>query len=137
MRADKGGAFSYWRDPVFLASLALYFLNRECIKPALHTYSPFFHGHLNDLLLVPVALPLFLYVYRRLGLRPDDAPPRSWEIGWHLLIWCLFFKWFGPFILHRGVSDPWDIGCYAAGGAVAWLIWQWNGRALASPARSA
>lgn len=120
MRVD----FGYGRDPVFLTALGAYLINRELIKPNLPAYSPFFHGHFNDCLLVPVALPIYLLVYRWLGLRPDDAPPRFWEIGLHLLVWVYFFKWFGPVTLHRGVTDWVDAGCYLAGGLVAWLIWQ-------------
>ncbi|MCE0499271.1 MAG: hypothetical protein LV481_15130 [Methylacidiphilales bacterium] len=123
MPAEKVGAFGYWRDPVFLFSLAVYALNREVIKPRLHTYSPFFHGHLDDCLLVPVALPVFLLVYRRLGLRPDDAPPRWWEIALHVAVWSLFYKWFGPFVLHHGAADLFDVACFAGGGVVAWLLW--------------
>ena len=119
-------AFGYQRDPLFLACLGAYAVNRLLIKPHLHSYSPFFHGHFDDCLLVPVALPLFLLVYRRLGLRPDDAAPRWWEIGWHLLVWSLFFKWFGPLVLHRSVADPYDVVCYAAGGVAAWLLWNFR-----------
>jgi hypothetical protein len=130
MPAERGVPFGYWRDPVFVVCLAVYFFNREWIKPHLHAYSPFFHGHLNDSLLVPVALPLYLFVYRRLGLRPDDAPPRSWEIALHLVVWSLFFKWFGPAVLHRSVADPFDLIAYWVGGALAWLVWwplpQWR-----------
>jgi len=118
--------FRYALDPVFLAALAIYLVNRAVIKPHLHAYSPFFHGHLDDSLLVPVALPIFLLVYRLLGLRPDNAPPRWWEIAAHLLVWSLFFKWFGPVVLHQSVADPVDVACYAAGGIVAWLLWQWS-----------
>ena len=123
MPADKGSAFGYARDSVFLACLALYVVNREWIKPNLHHYSPLFHGHLNDTLTVPVALPIYLLVYRRLGLRPHDAPPHFWEVILHLLVWSVFFKWFGPAVLHRGVADPTDIACFAFGGLVAWLLW--------------
>jgi len=56
----------------------MYGVNRELIKPFLHPYSSFFHGHLNDLLFVPAVLPLYLYFYRCIGLRPDDEPPRFW-----------------------------------------------------------
>jgi hypothetical protein len=116
--------FGYQRDPLFLVCLGAYFVNRGLIKPNLHHYSPLFHGHLDDGLLVPVALPLFLLVYRKLGLRPDDAPPRWWEVGWHLAVWSLFFKWFGPLVLHRSVADPYDVAFYAGGGLLAW--WWWN-----------
>lgn len=123
MPAEKAGGFGYWRDPVFLLSLAVYALNREVIKPSLRAYSPFFHGHLDDCLLVPVALPIFLLVYRRLDLRPDDAPPRWWEIALHVAVWSLFYKWFGPVVLHHGVTDLVDVACFAGGGVVAWLFW--------------
>ena len=126
MPAETGGRFRYWRDPLFLSALALYFLNRAWIKPHLHTYSFFFHGHLNDFLLVPVALPLFLYVYHRLGLRPDNAPPRGWEIALHLGVWAFFFEWVGPHVLHRGIGDPVDVASYVLGGVLSWLFWQWN-----------
>ena len=125
MPAEARPPFRYWRDPVFLACLAIYFVNREWIKPNLPTYSSFFHGHLNDTLLVPVALPIFLFVYRLLGLRPDDAPPRLWEIALHLAIWILLYKWFGPYTLHRGSADPVDIVCFTGGGFAAWLLWRW------------
>ncbi len=81
------GSFRYALDPVFLAALAIYVVNRGLIKPHLRTYSPFFHGHLDDTLLVPVALPVFLMVYRLLGLRPDNAAPRWWEVALHLAVW--------------------------------------------------
>lgn len=127
MPVKKEGGFGYWRDPVFLVSLAVYVVNRELIKPNLHHYSAFFHGHLNDSLFVPVALPIYLLVYRKIGLRPDDAPPRWWEIVLHVAVWSLFYKWFAPFALHRGVADPVDVGCFLAGGVIAWLLWQSDG----------
>lgn len=128
MPAERSDRFGYLRDPLFLLSVGIYFINRELIKPNLHKYSPLFHGHLNDFLLVPVVLPLFLLFYRWIGLRPDNAPPRFWEITLHVVVWSVFFKWFGPSILHHGTRDWIDVGCYAGGGIVAWLIWQWNAR---------
>ena len=124
MPAKRRGTFRYLLDPVFLVCTGTYAINRLLIKPNLHTYSPFFHGHCNDCLFVPVALPVFLLVYRWLGLRPDDEPPRFWEMALHLAVWCLFFKWFGPTVLHHGSRDPWDLLCYAGGGIVAWVLWQ-------------
>ena len=119
--------FAYVRDPIFLASVALYAVNRLVIKPHLLVYSPFFHGHLDDCLVVPVLLPIFLLVYRQLGLRPDDAPPRWWEIAGHVAVWSLFFKGVGPALFHRSVADPVDLLCYAGGGVVAWWLWRRSG----------
>ncbi len=124
MLPERGRRFGYWRDPVFLACLGVYVLNRAVIKPHLPHYSPLLDGHLDDTLTVPVALPLYLLAYRLIGLRPDDEPPRWWEVALHLAVWELFFKWFGPFVLHRAVYDPVDMGCIAAGGLMAWLLWQ-------------
>jgi hypothetical protein len=45
-------------------------------------------------------------------------------MAWHLLVWSLFFKWFGPVVLHRSVADPVDVACYAGGGLAAWVIWR-------------
>ena len=115
--------FRYALDPVFLFALAIYVVNRALIKPHLHAYSPFFQGHLDDTLLVPVALPIFLLAYRLLGLRPDDAAPRWWEVAGHLVVWSLFFKWFAPLVLHQSVADPVDVACYGGGGLIAWLVW--------------
>jgi hypothetical protein len=120
---SKTAAFGYYRDPLFLLTLGVYLVNSRGIKPALHYYSPFFDGHLDDCLLVPVVLPIFLWVFRRLGLRPDDAPPRFWEMASQVLVWSVFFKWFGPSVLHRGVADPVDLACYGGGGVAAWLVW--------------
>jgi hypothetical protein len=125
MPAERSGGFAYLCDPLFLLTLGLYLANREWIKPNLHRYSPLFHGHFNDCLLVPVALPAFLLVYRLLGLRPDDAPPRLWEMMLHVAVWCVFFKWFGPAVLHHGVADPADLACYAGGGIAAWALWNY------------
>lgn len=128
MPVEKNGTFGYMGDSLFLLSAGIYFINREWIKPNLHPYSSFFHGHLNDCLFVPVALPIYLLFYRWIGLRPDDASPRFWEMALHVLVWSIFFKWFGPYILHHGTADWIDVGCYAGGGIVAWLIWQWDGK---------
>ena len=129
MPAERSGSFGYWRDPLFLTALAAYAVNRLLIKPNLHHYSPLFHGHLNDTLTAPVALPLYLLAYRWIGLRPDDQPPRWWEVALHVAVWNVFFKWFSPIVLHHGVADPTDAWCIAGGGLCAWAIWQ-NYRAM-------
>jgi hypothetical protein len=138
MPAETSGRFGYWRDPVFVFCLAVYAVNRLVIKPSLTHYSPFFHGHLNDCLTVPVALPIYLYVYRKIGFRPDDEPPRWWEVALHSAVWVVFFEWFGPVILHQGTYDPIDNWCIVGGGLVAWVLWTvyWRTGARASKSQS-
>jgi hypothetical protein len=126
MPVERRGRFGYWLDPVFLIGTATYIVNRTLIKPNLHHYSPLFHGHLDDALTVPVALPIYLLVYRWIGFRPDDEPPRWWEVSFHVGVWIVFFEWYGPKVLHHGAGDPIDSWCIAGGGFVAWLAWACN-----------
>ncbi len=113
--------FGYLRDPLFLVCAGAYALNRWWLK-GLST-SPFVRGHLNDLLLIPAALPVMLWVHRRLQLRHHDDPPSQSEIALHLLVWSEFCEWIGPKWLHQGTPDPWDVVMYAAGSVVAWGVW--------------
>jgi hypothetical protein len=126
MERFRAKTFKYWRDPLFLGALVMYAINRCLIKPHLTHYSPFFHGHLNDCLFMPVAIPVFLWVYRVLGIRSDNAPPRLGEVILLLAMWSLFFKGFSPLVLHRSVWDPIDIFCYAVGGLMGWLFWNFG-----------
>jgi hypothetical protein len=112
--------FGYWRDPLFLLCCALYVLNRWFLKPHLH--SGFLHGQFNDLLLIPCALPLVLWLQRKLGLRRHDLSPSIGEIVGHLLIWSVLFEAIGPRVLHV-TGDPLDVLAYFVGGASAALWW--------------
>ena len=112
--------FGYWRDPLFLVGCALYVLNRWAIKP--HVHSPFLHGQFNDLLLIPCALPLVLWLQRHLGLRKHDAPPTVSEIVFHLVAWSLLMEVAGPHLMHV-TGDPLDVLAYAVGGALAGVWW--------------
>ncbi len=133
MPVEPQGQFKYWRDPLFLLGLAIYVANRLVMKPIFGHASAFIHGHLNDCLTVPVALPIYLYVYRLIGFRPDDFAPRWWEVALHAIVWMIFFEWFGPVVLQHGTYDPIDDWCIGVGGFIAWLIWA----ALESYSRSA
>jgi hypothetical protein len=113
--------FPYWRDPLFLIATLSYALNRWLLKPVIP--SPFLHGHLSDLLLIPAALPLVLWLQRRTGLRQNDSPPTWREIGWHLVIWSVICEFIGPHWLHHGTADLWDVAAYVAGGVAAGIWW--------------
>src|ERR1051326_528542 len=105
--------FRYWRDPLFLVACALYALNRWELKPRLHF--PFLHDHFNDLLLMPCALPLLLYLQRCLKLRTHDLPPTPGEITLYLAVWSVLFEWLGPHLMPWTTGDPWDVLAYAVG----------------------
>jgi len=119
--------FSYWRDPFFLAGCALYALNRWLIKPCVQ--SPFLHGQFNDCLLIPCALPLVLWLQRRLNLRQHDDFPSITEIAFHLVVWSVIAEVIGPRVA-RVTGDMWDIVAYCVGGLLAWSWWRWRASAV-------
>jgi hypothetical protein len=124
--------FGYLRDRLFGFSLAVYALNRLVVQPHLagtfHSHLPwawaFLHSHLDDLLLMPAALPVVLWVQGLLGLRLQAQPPGWREMFAHLVIWSVMCKIVGPLYCHIGVADPWDVLFFAAGGSAA--CWWWN-----------
>lgn len=116
--------FRYLKDPLFLLCLTLYFTNRWVIKP--HLPVSFFHDHLNDLICLPFWVPIMLFGLRKLGLRPDDHPPYSYEILIPLLLWSVVFELYLPQVScfrHLATADPTDILCYALGGLAAYGFW--------------
>lgn len=129
--------FAYLRDPLFVISVGAYFVNRFAVKP--HTDGGFAHDHFNDLICIPFWVPIMLWLQRRIGLRPVDAPPHCHEIVIPLVVW----SWTFEFLLPRTgwfaawcVADYRDIIYYAAGAtaaAVFWRFWYdvmpvWNSR---------
>lgn len=123
--------FLFLQDRLFLISLATYAGNRLIIRPRLAGFFqshlswawPFLHSHLDDLLLMPAALPVVLWLQRLTGLRSHDRPPGWGEMVGHLVVWSVMCKIVGPFGLHLGAPDPWDVLFFAAGGIAACLWW--------------
>ncbi len=124
--------FGFQRDGLFLVGCAAYACNRLCLKETVA--SPFFRGYFNDLWLIPCALPLVLWLHRRLGWR-GEVPPSLAEVAGHLVLWSLLFEWWGPRLMRHATGDLLDVGCYWMGGLVAWA-W-WNRAALRQRLRSA
>lgn len=122
--------FGYIRDPLFLAATGAYALNRWLLKPWVE--SPFLRGQMADLLMVPAALPLLLWIHRGLALRRHDLPPTWMEIVSHTALWAWLCEFAGPRWLHVGVADPWDVVAYAVGGCAAWLWWN-RGQPIRQP----
>ena len=128
----KMKAYGYLEDRLFQVSLGLYAANRLVILPhfsisarKIHPWIwAFLHGHLDDTLLIPAALPVVLWIQRRTSLRNHDRPPSFMEIASHTLIWTLICKFIGPLAWHWGAEDPWDVLCFVCGGLVSWILWQ-------------
>lgn len=117
--------FRYGFDPIFLAGVLLYALNRLCLAPRWGGAAPFLTNFLGDLLLIPCALPLLLLLQRLTGLRTHDLPPTRGEIAGTLLLWAALFEIVFPRLLGRGVGDPLDVLAYSAGALLAALAWAW------------
>jgi len=116
--------FRYLKDPLFLTCLALYFINRWVLKPLLPV--GFFPNHLNDLICLPFWVPIMIFGLRKLGLRPDDRSPHSYEILIPLLLWSVVFELYLPQVScfrHLATADPIDILYYTLGGLAAYGFW--------------
>lgn len=112
------------RDPLFLAAGLLYATNRFVLLPLMPVVPRFQQDHFNDLLLIPVALPIILTVYQWLGLRPNsEGLPRWDEVLGHLVLWTVICEWLGPAWLGVGTADPIDAMCYALGAFLSGIYW--------------
>ena len=108
--------FLYLRDPLFRACVVLYFVNRWVFKALWRT--GFVHDHLNDLICIPIWVPIMLWGQRRLGLRTPDDPPLASEILIPLFLWSWVFEIILPasgLLGERGYSDYLDVFYYAVG----------------------
>jgi hypothetical protein len=114
------------RDPLFLACLLAYFVNRWALKPL--TGGGFQHEHLNDLICIPFWVPIMLWGQRWLGFRGSDGPPLVGEILIPLFVWSWFFEFVlpeGGLVGQHAVADHRDIVYYSLGAALAACFWMW------------
>ena len=113
------------RDALFVTSSALYMANRAILELAPARSHDFMKWYFNDLLLVPVTIPLILACSTMLGLRIHGEPPRLWEVAVPVIVWALAFELVGPVFFHRGTADPLDALAYMVGGAVSYGVWRY------------
>ena len=117
--------FLYLRDPLFLVSLGLFALNRWVFKPNFEW--PFLHSFFNDLLCLPVWVPLMLLLARKMGLRKHDDAPDALEILIPFVFWSLIFEGLMPKLqigAKWGAGDPNDVFFYGLGGVLGWIFWR-------------
>ena len=114
--------FGYLRDPLCIAACALYALNRLWWKG--HAGDAFLNGYFNDLLLIPAALPIVLWVQRQIGVRPHDLPPRWREIVFHLVVWSVTAEGIMPHLTVRATGDWHDVLAYGLGAIAAGYWWR-------------
>jgi hypothetical protein len=98
-----------------------YLLNRCVFKAAFA--NSFLHNYFNDVLLIPAALPVMLWIQRGLKLRAHNHLPTWSEMLFHLAVWAMICEFIGPALFHHGRSDLWDVAAYTIGGVAACLWW--------------
>jgi hypothetical protein len=116
--------FRYLADPVCMAALALYAINRFYLKPH-HIGGWFTHGYFNDVLCLPLFVPVILYVQHLAGVRRHRQFPRVWEVLQACAAFVLVFQVITPRFPQVFITagDPYDILAYLAGGGIAWGCW--------------
>ena len=118
-----GTHFRYLLDPLFLFSLILYLMNKTSFFKLDFWSNTFCNYYLNDLLLVPVVVPIVLLFSRVLKLRDIYSPPTFQEIIIPLAIWSIAFELIAPFCFGKGTSDSLDVFAYCLGGLISWFVW--------------
>lgn len=117
--------FRYVADPVCVGSMVIYAVNRWLLKPY-GIGGWFARGYLNDLLCLPLFLPIILGVQRLVRLRMHDGPPHMWEVLQHWVIFSVLFEIILPQYpqYFRTTADEMDAVAYLAGGLLAWGCWR-------------
>ncbi len=108
----------------FVSCLLLYVLNTLVFRGAWGGQFTFLRAHLNDFLLVPLAIPLLFEFFTLVKLRSIEGPPELSEFLPILIIWSLLFEVLGPTLLGLGYGDVLDVVSYFAGAAVSLLVWR-------------
>lgn len=119
--------FRYALDPLCLTAGVAYAVGRWFVQP--HVPSGFWHDQFTDCLLIPAALPLLLWVYRRLGLRTHDGFPTWSEILLAFAGWSVAAEWLAPRFFAAATGDWRDVLAYAAGAWTAGTGWMLAARA--------
>lgn len=129
--------YRYLRDPLFIACVILYFLNKHLLKQVWH--DGFVHSHLNDLICIPFWVPIMLWTQARLGLRPVPSIPSGLEVLVPAVLWSIVFElWLPNTATFAKVctADPVDALCYVAGAAGAMVFWNWWYREFEPPRKT-
>ena len=91
MQRQTDRPFGYIADPLCVAALLIYATNRWLFQPY-GISGGFGRDYLNDVLCLPLLLPIILYAQRCLGLRRHDGAPRLWEVLQHWVIFSIVFE---------------------------------------------
>lgn len=134
-KAPEEMRFRYLLDPLFLGSVALFLVNKLLLRP--HLDITFLSSHLNDVICIPLWVPVLVTLMRITGMRRHDRPPEAHEILIPLLAWSWIFEVFLPqtdAFAGIATADPLDVLSYTVGAALAAAAWRWIYRSpMAAP----
>jgi hypothetical protein len=103
--------------------MLIYLLNRFVLKPH-HIGGWFTHEYLNDVLCLPIFLPIILRLQSSLGIRRHDLPPTFFEVIQNWAVFTLVYQLLLPrFPVFVTAGDPWDSLAYLVGGMAAYVYW--------------
>jgi hypothetical protein len=121
--------FRYLADPVFVVASLCYVVGRWGLR-AHGIGGTFTTAYLNDVLCLPIFVPLSLWLQRVMGVRHGDDYPRAWEILQHAAVFSILFELILPRfpLLFRSTADPLDAVAYLAGGAIGYVAWRMRDR---------
>lgn len=121
--------FRHFADPICIGSIVTYLIGRFILRPH-QIGGTFTQGYLNDVLCLPLFLPMILGVQGLVRLRDHDGPPRIWEVLQHWVIFSVVFEIVLPLYprYFRTTADPLDVVAYLAGGLAAWTFWAFRHR---------
>src|SRR5437867_2312156 len=90
-----------------------------------HVGGALVHDYLNDLLCLPLFLPIILRVQRLLRIRRHDLPPTIFEALHNWVVFSIIYELVLPRLsMFRSVADGWDVVAYLVGGVFAYAYWQ-------------
>jgi hypothetical protein len=116
--------FRYIDDPICVGSMVIYVLNRLVLKPH-HIGGWLVHDYLNDLLCLPIFLPIILRLQSALGIRRHHLPPAFFELIHNWAIFSVLYYFVFPrWPAFSSVADPWNSVAYLVGGIAAYVCWR-------------
>jgi hypothetical protein len=116
--------FRYIDDPICVGSMALYVLNRWVLKPH-HIGGWLVHDYLNDLLCLPIFMPIILRLQSALGIRRHHLQPTFFELIHNWVIFSVLYYFVFPRLsAFSSVADPWNSVAYLVGGIAAYVCWR-------------
>ena len=126
MRIETRRDFRYLADLVCVMAIVIYVVNRWLLKP--HGIGgAFAKNYLNDVLCLPLFVPVSLGLQRLLRVRQHDGRPRLWEVFQHWAVFSVMFELVIPRFPRQfhSTADPLDVLAYLGGGLAAWFVWSW------------